>query len=714
MKSLDHKGGRLRSAASILIGAAVLVVMLTGLSLCQTPQTAPLRLQQPQVLPPGTGFIPPPGDLSHIRAPMAEGPLPIASRFDWREAGKVSPVKNQGGCGSCYAFAAMGNFESKLLIDGEALSDLSENNVKECEWWGSSCAGGNYWRVASFLAANGTVLEACDPYVASDVACNSGCPYRKTLLDWRVISGDVVPSVNVLKSYIQNYGPVYTSMYAGLGDAWRTEFNNYDGSYTLYYSGSNPTNHAVLIVGWDDNLTHAGGQGAWIVKNSWGTSWGGPCGFGTEGGYFTIAYGSAQIGAYSSFLYEYENYDPAGALLYYDEAGYAASVGYGTTTAWGMCKFVPEDDVEVGRIEFWTLDATTDVDVFLYGDFSGTAVSNLLASVSNNSYATAGYHSVELSSPVSVESGDDVYAVVKVTDASYNFPLAYDPFGPKASGHCYLSYTGSTYSEWTGGDLGIRLRVAEETSCGEISETPAILSAVDVPGDHGGWVTLSWRRSIHDSEGSPTQIKRYKVWRRRREVLPTMLVLGEGPTVAGPYEHGLSGPAWEVVGTVPATGGCCYQLNCPTYCDSGPAGDCWMQFCVTAHSGAIGEHFDSPVDSGYSVDNLGMLQIPSAKKLGDRDTESHARTFLEVPQPNPGMSGFKIRFGLAADDWARLEVYDVRGRRVAVCFDAFTLAGSHEVTWDPDSGTGMRLSPGLYFLRLVTTTMVKTAKIMIL
>jgi hypothetical protein len=516
--------------------------------------------------------------------------------------------------------------------------------------------------------------------------------------------------VNVLKSYIQTYGPVYTTLYAGNGDAWDTEFGNYDGSYTLYYTGTDLSNHAVLIVGWDDDLPHAGGQGAWIVKNSWGTAWGGPCGYGSEGGYFTIAYGSAQIGTHSSCLYDWQNYDQNGTLLYYDEGGYSGSVGYGNPTAWGLSKFVPGEDVEVERIEFWTMDATTDVDVLLYDDFNGTAVSNLLAAELNRSYDNAGYHSVELGSPVSVSSGEDVYAVVKITDASYTYPIAYDPFGPKASACCYISPTGSIFSEWGGGDIGVRLRVTEETSCGGVVETPAIMSALDVPGDNGGYVAVAWRRSIYDSEGATPEVKRYRVWRRRRETLPSMQLLGA--TSTGPFEHGLSGPAWELVGTVDANGGCCYELNAPTHCDSGPAGNCWSQFCVTAHTGTIGEHFDSPVDSGYSVDNLGMLGLRSARQSKEHDRDHLSATGLDIPHPNPGSDGFRIQFTLASDDWIQLAVYDIKGRRVASIREGFATAGQHEAVWNTDSELGNRLSPGVYFVRLVTTAEVHTVKLM--
>jgi len=303
-------------------------------------------------------------------------------------------------------------------MDDAGIFDFSVNNAKECNWYETSCGGGNNYTMASWFSKKGTVLETFDPYVASDVSCKSTCPYIKTLLDWRVISADNIPMTSILQNYIHTYGPVYTTFYAGddSDPAWRSEFSNYDGSYTLYYTDSWDVNHAVLIVGWDDTLSHAGGAGAWIVKNSWGTNWGGTCGYGTERGYFTIAYGSANIGMWSSYMDDWQDYDQNGEIFYYDEGGWSNSWGYGTTTAWGLCKFVLTDTMDLTRVELWTTDATTDIDVYIYDDFNGSTLSNLLASKLNISYNEAGYHSVTLDSPIEIVAVDDIYVAVKFTN----------------------------------------------------------------------------------------------------------------------------------------------------------------------------------------------------------------------------------------------------------------------------------------------------------
>jgi C1A family cysteine protease len=476
--------------------AVVMILMLSLLYLgapgaAQEPQfqEAPKRVtvdKSPDIVDGhAMGFTPPPVALSHLTGQRMPGDAvslddTLPSSFDWRDYGKVTSVKDQGYCGSCWAFASIANVESKMLMDGQATlpdPDYSENNAKECNYaeinnisGGTSCDGGNYYIVADLLSKKGTVLESCDPYVASDVDCKDTCPYQETLLDWRIICEDVIPDTNVLKAYIQTYGPVYTAMYAGF-----YEFSIYDGTYTLHYTGTETPNHVVLIVGWDDNLSYPGGTGGWIAKNSWGTEWG-------DEGYFTIAYGSASIGMYSAYLYDWQEYDSNDNLYYYDDCGFTNAWGeYGglNTTCWGLCVFTPIDNAPIERVEFWTTDITTDVDVYLYDDFDGANLSNLLASKLNNSFDEAGYHSVEMDTPVPISTGDDVVAVVKFTNFSYGYPLVADYLGPIETGRTYISLDGSDGSwldlgYYFGNDIAIRVRTRIPCLPGDANEDGAV------------------------------------------------------------------------------------------------------------------------------------------------------------------------------------------------------------------------------------------------
>ncbi len=203
----------------------------------------------------------------------------LPSAWDWRVNEGVTPAKQQGGCGSCWDFAATGAFEAAIRIATGRIENLSEQHVLVCNYAGHGCSGG--WAESAYevFMYPGAVEESCFPYVANDnVPCSNGDNCE--VIDFLDGYEDITPNTvaNIKEAVFR--GPVAVAVAAR--DDWYS-YNN--GCYE--WDGGSSINHQVLIVGWDDNMCE--GQGAWIIKNSWGTGWG-------MNGYMTIKYGSCQIG----------------------------------------------------------------------------------------------------------------------------------------------------------------------------------------------------------------------------------------------------------------------------------------------------------------------------------------------------------------------------------------------------------------------------------
>jgi C1A family cysteine protease len=230
----------------------------------------------------------------------------LPSKFDWREqvVGGLPPVRDQGSCGSCWAFATIGALECNIKIRDKVSVDLSEQWLVSCNQetvprkWG--CNGG-WWAHDYFIknakkdpcGNSGAVLEKNFPYTAEDDDCE--CPYQHDYFIERsayVGSEHDVPSVDALKQAIYDFGPVTVAVCASI------YFKIYESGVYDYESICWPgkVNHGVVLVGWDDTL---GDEGVWILRNSWGDDWG-------EDGYMYIEYGCSMVG-YAARYVEYSD-----------------------------------------------------------------------------------------------------------------------------------------------------------------------------------------------------------------------------------------------------------------------------------------------------------------------------------------------------------------------------------------------------------------------
>jgi len=202
----------------------------------------------------------------------------LADSIDWRTKGAVTPVKNQGQCGSCWAFSTVGGLEGAWEIETGSLTSMSEQQFVDCSKQNSGCNGGLMDTAFQYAEGVAVATESSYPYTARDGTCQSG---KATAIPAGGVTGfkDVSASTSSLQSAL-NQQPVSVAI-----EADQSVFQRYSGGVITTGCGSN-LDHGVTAVGYNSDY--------FIVKNSWGTSWG-------NDGYVNIA--GSQCGITTSASY---------------------------------------------------------------------------------------------------------------------------------------------------------------------------------------------------------------------------------------------------------------------------------------------------------------------------------------------------------------------------------------------------------------------------
>ena len=227
--------------------------------------------------------------------------------FDWRYVNGTdwtTSIKDQGPCGSCWAFGSLAAMEAQNNIEENNLSidlNLSEQFLLSCSL--GSCDGWYLPSILNWLRDTGTVDEACFTYQADDtIPCSDVCPDCRDrtwkIKDW----GWVHPSISNIKGYLLE-APLPTGMTV------YEDFYYYEGDIYEHVWGSGLGGHLVTIVGWDDT------NGCWICKNSWGTDWG-------EDGWFMIKYGECGIENDTAYLVDVYRLQAPAVSIYTDKTSY--------------------------------------------------------------------------------------------------------------------------------------------------------------------------------------------------------------------------------------------------------------------------------------------------------------------------------------------------------------------------------------------------------
>ena len=196
----------------------------------------------------------------------------LPDSVDWRTEGAVTPVKDQGQCGSCWSFSATGAIEGAHAIKTGTLISLSEQELVDCStsYGNMGCNGGLMDSAFEYVIDNGLCTESEIPYIASDGSCKK-CAKPSVTASSCV---DVTPRNQLHLKEAVSKGPVSVAIEADAGI-----FQFYKSGVISSDKCGTSLDHGVLVVGYG---TETDGTEYWLVKNSWGPSWG-------DGGYIKIA-----------------------------------------------------------------------------------------------------------------------------------------------------------------------------------------------------------------------------------------------------------------------------------------------------------------------------------------------------------------------------------------------------------------------------------------
>lgn len=398
------------------------------------------------------GYIPPPfllpdqntKDLSSNKLSPATS---LPEYYDLRAMNKLTEIRDQNPSGSCWAFAAYASLESALMPLQKL--DFSENNLKNNSGfdWGPNDGGNDYMSMAYLARWDGPVSEVDDPFDPYSISSPKQQPQKH--VQETLLFGDSNKSFSDIKQMIMKYGAVVTSMYMD----YNRYLNNSTNSYYYDGAGNYDLNHEVAIVGWDDNypkekfLNMPSRNGAFIARNSWGSSWG-------DHGYFYVSYDDNKFGTENAVFNNAENTNNYCTIYQYDPLGFVESTGYPSSstpdTAWMANAFIATSSEPLSAVSFYTLTPDSTYEIRVYENFNGTF--DTKEPIKAGKIAMAGYHTISLGQNIPLKDGEKFAVSVKLETPNYNYPIPiempYRNYSSKATSSPGQSYMSSNGSDW--------------------------------------------------------------------------------------------------------------------------------------------------------------------------------------------------------------------------------------------------------------------------
>jgi len=587
----------------------------------------------------------------------------IPASWDWRALGGMTGVRNQGNCGSCWAFGATGAFESMIKIFRHVDANLSEQQILVCNDMNGTCNGGNAEMGYAVMMSMGQVAESSMPYTGNDASPCVDSQYDSVerLQGYTAVSA--APAA--LKTALMT-GPIAVALYAP------NSLFNYTGG-CFQYTGGGALNHCVVLCGWDDSA--CSGAGAWLFKNSWGSGWG-------DHGYCWMKYGQCGLGQQAALI----QYTPTPDVrLGYDalqvmggngdgvlDAGETATLritlrNYGRGPATAVHATLTSSDPAItvlnGTASFpdinaWEMGTSTSPDFTVQTSSLAGVARTLTLTISS-----AGTPDQTSSFPIFIGPSDTFYSEgFETTDGGWSHSGSPDDWRRATPGTKYGKpdpVRAAVGTKCFGNDL------TETTSWNtlyEDNENNAIVSPlINCTGKHG--VHLFFRRWVSVEEGLYDHA--------------TLKV--NGTTLWTNQTNGFTmDTAWEPM---------LYDIS--AIADNNPLVQ--IRFELTTDLGLM--------FGGWAFDDV-RLFVPTQPSADiASDAANLPRELALQTFPNPANPVTNLRLALPMSGRPDVRIVDAAGRCVRTLQAGELGAGVHRLAWNGCDDAGKRVPGGIYFVK---------------